>query len=592
MTTEKFFKEIYPILESWMDVYKKTNNAALGESLERYLSMYESMKLPADIRVVVKEFRKQKQKIEKSNRLTAFVKRNKKIVGRAALVALLASGSVWALNRNDSKDVAKAASEQSITFDNEYWNRAPLTSETLINEGIEIKKMLAANGLFEDGKFSNEELAFYAFMSGIDAKTDSRIASLKLSEIVADKTVAETMLDKRTQALETGLMTKEFKADWSKIYPKKYEAAILNELQSDYENILAKDNAENRQAINETLDKIMNNSTGFGEEASLDIIAYVNVFRGLEAQTDKHDNSYITEEKHDTFVDYMYETCLNVDTKSPEFVKQKHNLYDDVKTRLLEKVDATLTLERETLAISDGDKSLKEIAVEISKVKVENKTFNGMSTSKKASDESKKDAQRQVEKDYPGEKVTSKDKIVTGSNGNKVIVSDKEIIVDKKGDTEKLPNKDENGNETTQSADELKKLGQQGAADYYKFNGDESKISSKNKNNPAYMAGWNAAKEADAKIDKEDKIDSNQNEIYYDDKQQDTNTSKPTTPEPSTPNPSTPENKPADPVVDEIVSEETETEDIIWGDYIIGTDGNRYEVSDISTDPELGGRSR
>lgn len=592
MTTEKFFKEIYPILESWMDVYKKTNNAALGESLERYLSMYESMKLPADIRVVVKEFRKQKQKIEKSNRLTAFVKRNKKIVGRAALVALLASGSVWALNRNDSKDVAKAASEQSITFDNEYWNRDPLTSETLINEGIEIKKMLAANGLFEDGKFSNEELAFYAFMSGIDAKTDSRIASLKLSEIVADKTVAETMLDKRTQALETGLMTKEFKADWSKIYPKKYEAAILNELQSDYENILAKDNAENRQAINETLDKIMNNSTGFGEEASLDIIAYVNVFRGLEAQTDKHDNSYITEEKHDTFVDYMYETCLNVDTKSPEFVKQKHNLYDDVKTRLLEKVDATLTLERETLAISDGDKSLKEIAVEISKVKVENKTFNGMSASKKASDESKKDAQRQVEKDYPGEKVTSKDKIVTGSNGNKVIVSDKEIIVDKKGDTEKLPNKDENGNETTQSADELKKLGQQGAADYYKFNGDESKISSKNKNNPAYMAGWNAAKEEDAKIDKEDKIDSNQNEIYYDDKQQDTNTSKPTTPEPSTPNPSTPENKPADPVVDEIVSEETETEDIIWGDYIIGTDGNRYEVSDISTEPELEGRSR
>lgn len=592
MTTEKFFKEIYPILESWMDVYKKTNNAALGESLERYLSMYESMKLPADIRVVVKEFRKQKQKIEKSNRLTAFVKRNKKIVGRAALVALLASGSVWALNRNDSKDVAKAASEQSITFDNEYWNRDPLTSETLINEGIEIKKMLAANGLFEDGKFSNEELAFYAFMSGIDAKTDSRIASLKLSEIVADKTVAETMLDKRTQALETGLMTKEFKADWSKIYPKKYEAAILNELQSDYENILAKDNAENRQAINETLDKIMNNSTGFGEEASLDIIAYVNVFRGLEAQTDKHDNSYITEEKHDTFVDYMYETCLNVDTKSPEFVKQKHNLYDDVKTRLLEKVDATLTLERETLAISDGDKSLKEIAVEISKVKVENKTFNGMSASKKASDESKKDAQRQVEKDYPGEKVTSKDKIVTGSNGNKVIVSDKEIIVDKKGDTEKLPNKDENGNETTQSADELKKLGQQGAADYYKFNGDESKISSKNKNNPAYMAGWNAAKEADAKIDKEDKIDSNQNEIYYDDKQQDTNTSKPTTPEPSTPNPTTPENKPADPVVDEIVSEETETEDIIWGDYIIGTDGNRYEVSDISTEPELEGRSR
>lgn len=592
MTTEKFFKEIYPILESWMDVYKKTNNAALGESLERYLSMYESMKLPADIRVVVKEFRKQKQKIEKSNRLTAFVKRNKKIVGRAALVALLASGSVWALNRNDSKDVAKAASEQSITFDNEYWNRDPLTSETLINEGIEIKKMLAANGLFEDGKFSNEELAFYAFMSGIDAKTDSRIASLKLSEIVADKTVAETMLDKRTQALETGLMTKEFKADWSKIYPKKYEADILNELQRDYENILAKDNAENRQAINETLDKIMNNSTGYGEEASLDIIAYVNVFRGLEAQTDKHDNSYITEEKHDTFVDYMYETCLNVDTKSPEFVKQKHNLYDDVKTRLLEKVDATLMLERETLAISDGDKSLKEIAVEISKVKVENKTFNGMSASKKASEESKKDAQRQVEKDYSGEKVTSKDKIVTGSNGNKVIVSDKEIIVDKKGDTEKLPNKDENGNETTQSADELKKLGQQGAADYYKFNGDESKISSKNKNNPAYMAGWNAAKEADAKIDKEDKIDSNQNEIYYDDKQQDTNTSNPTTPEPSTPNPTTPENKPADPVVDEIVSEETETEDIIWGDYIIGTDGNRYEVSDISTEPELEGRSR
>lgn len=577
MTTQKFFTEIHPILESWMKAYKKTNNAALGESLERYLSKYEQLTLPDDIKAVLDDFRKEKNKIDNPSRIVSFIKNHKKIVGCATLATLLTTGAVFALDKSNSKDAINASENlQTMEIDVDYWSRSPLTGETLIQEGIAIKTMLADNGLFEEGKFSNDELAFYAFMGGIEAKTDSRIASLKLSEVVADKTVAETMLDKRTQTIETGLMTKEFKADWSKIYPKRYEANILNELQQNYENVLANDTAENRQAINQTLDKILNNSTGFGEEASLDIIAYVNAFRGLGAQTEKNDNSYITEEKHDNFVDYMYQNCLNIDNKSAEFIQQQHSLYDDVKTKVLEKIESTLKLEKTTKAKSDGDKSLKEISIEISKAKVENRTFDGMTAGEKASEESKKDAQAAVERDYPGEKVSANDKIITDSKGNKVIDSGKTTVVDEVGDTKTSQNVDNNGNAMSESDKKTNaELQQMGANDYASGTMNEAY-----KNNSYYLQGWNAAKEAASQIDHSQKVEESTETKYNENANQSTTESVVTPPqtESNTSN--------------EIVSEETKTEDVIWNNFLTGTDGMQYNITDIGTNPELSGRSR
>ncbi|MCI8445274.1 MAG: hypothetical protein HFG15_02435 [Bacilli bacterium] len=466
---------------------------------------------------------------------------------------------------NDSKDKEPGSDKNNIVlFDEDYWSRNALADQTLIDQGISIKKLLGENGLLEEGRFSNDKLAFYSILAGFEAKTDARIKSLNISEFVSNRADALKYLEEYRQSLNTGLMTNQFKVDWSSIFPKKYDAKMLNELQALYQKLNTERSNENRDELVKTLDKIQNGSAGYSEMAMFVATSYAQYF---------HSYKDINQTVRNTFIDHLDKACAER-TENTDFIEENHSSYSSAFTSILENITEMIEIEKATdESKSDGGKSLKEIAIEISKVKVENKK-NASEIASQASDSheyteamKKQKGSQMTAEDYKNLRTDPK----TGKTTINAGVAD---YNEHKGQEVDTGFHDENNQQSNKET--VEQLVQRGANDALAGLPPQSSDSN-------YMLGYNSVKNNITPPEDDNVIDNNQDtqDNYY--PGFDSGNVLPNNGGQSQPN----ENSNS-------ATTTTTTEEVYYSDLIMGADGNWYlsDGTPVQVEASTGGMSR
>lgn len=527
-----------------------------------------------------KKYKKLCQPIKPKSKIGKIITR-----GGLTIATIIALGGCG----NSSKEVtspdsnANSINHNQDEFDKNYWNRAPLTGDSLVSQGTELKKLFGENGALGDAKFKDEDFAFLAFVSSMDELTNERAKSLLLSEVVAKKTSGQKILEKALKPVEDILDSGEFKfgenQSWAGIFAKKADSNMLDKLQKIYEKLCANPSVENKEELDKLLVEVLQNTPDYSEFAMQIAVMYVNHFRTFDQ---------VSASDHALFVQSLDKECKNRNIPLYEtdatVASNTNTSYSVSFTYTLAKIEDSLNLEdkvrKDDTIISDGDKSLKDVAAAIALVNVENKTRDGKTAAEIAMEQSEGYEEARGDARQNGRKMTSEDykNIVTDSvTGQKSVNAGQASNNDKTGDVKDEVFIDQNGskenNSNGQGKEDYKTWYDKGVADY--------KTGTKNSNpgnKTAYDAGWNFAKQEAEKVwdDQKDQthIDTSE-EIHYNDnanqntpKDETKDTPKETTPsKPSTPEESKPSGG------DEIVSEE-----IVLNDgYQYGSNGKLYD---------------
>lgn len=514
------------------------------------------------------------------------VKRHKLASVLAGTIVLSTIGGCTASFQNNDKSavVEQVKASEDAEYDTERYSRNPLTGESLITGGTAFAESLAKNGAYDKEGYGPEVYALLAVLNtnGSMPGKDDFVKNIDLQEYFAEKGDLNQGINQIDELIEKVVRARG-DLDWESIVPHKKSAAMLEKAEKLYNDAGATPSSKQKEEWNKFInDEVTADLEQYSPFAIMAFQHYITM------ATDAH---LMTPEQRDLFYKDLDTMCNSygeacgvsdenvVGAEDTIYSTHKHiavsyleSLYDDEKEHEHADGEVYYTFAEVTKGVKENIKDLKNADIDIEE---------------KGKEEAIKNIDAITSKKYPGITVDENDPKINHSNGT--YESGESLPPENQvGDSVDLPNTDANGNETDQSKDEMIDYSNQAAAD---FNNGQYKNQHLYDTQPSYKATWDAMKKAFDEYSKpapgDDEIvdiEEDENEIYYPE--------KPATPEveePSAPvveEPSTPEVD--DPIVDipqdDIISDDTTTEDIMDDDWVLGDDGYYYPKGQLPAD--------
>lgn len=504
----------------------------------------------------------------------------------AGAITLSTIGGCTASFQNNDKPavVEQVKASEDAEYDTERYSRNPLTGESLITGGTAFAESLAKNGAYDKEGYGPEVYALLAVLNtnGSMLGKDDFVKNIDLQDYFAEKGDLNKGINQIDELIEKVVRARG-DLDWESIVPHKKSASMLEKAEKLYNDAGATPSSKQKEEWNKFInDEVIADLEQYSPFTIMALQHYITM------ATDAH---LMTPEQRDLFykdLDVMCnskgEACGVEDEKA---VGAEDTIYSSSKQIAVSYLESLLDDEKEhehadgevyytfaevTKGVKENIKDLKNADIDIEE---------------KGKEEAIKNIDAITSKKYPGITVDENDPKINHSNGT--YESGESLPPENQvGDSVDLPNTDANGNETDQSKDEMIDYSNQAAAD---FNNGQYKNQHLYDTQPSYKATWDAMKKAFDEYSKpapgDDEIvdiEEDENEIYYPE--------KPATPEveePSAPvveEPSTPEVD--DPIVDipqdDIISDDTTTEDIMDDDWVLGDDGYYYPKGQLPAD--------
>ena len=504
----------------------------------------------------------------------------------AGAITLSTIGGCTASFQNNDKPavVEQVKASEDAEYDTERYSRNPLTGESLITGGTAFAESLAKNGAYDKEGYGPEVYALLAVLNtnGSMPGKDDFVKNIDLQDYFAEKGDLNKGINQIDELIEKVVRARG-DLDWESIVPHKKSASMLEKAEKLYNDAGATPSSKQKEEWNKFInDEVIADLEQYSPFTIMALQHYITM------ATDAH---LMTPEQRDLFykdLDVMCnskgEACGVEDEKA---VGAEDTIYSSSKQIAVSYLESLLDDEKEhehadgevyytfaevTKGVKENIKDLKNADIDIEE---------------KGKEEAIKNIDAITSKKYPGITVDENDPKINHSNGT--YESGESLPPENQvGDSVDLPNTDANGNETDQSKEEMIDYSNQAAAD---FNNGQYKNQHLYDTQPSYKATWDAMKKAFDEYSKpapgDDEIvdiEEDENEIYYPE--------KPATPEveePSAPvveEPSTPEVD--DPIVDipqdDIISDDTTTEDIMDDDWVLGDDGYYYPKGQLPAD--------
>lgn len=504
----------------------------------------------------------------------------------AGAITLSTIGGCTASFQNNDKSavVEQVKASEDAEYDTERYSRNPLTGESLITGGTAFAESLAKNGAYDKEGYGPEVYALLAVLNtnGSMPGKDDFVKNIDLQDYFAEKGDLNKGINQIDELIEKVVRARG-DLDWESIVPHKKSASMLEKAEKLYNDAGATPSSKQKEEWNKFInDEVIADLEQYSPFTIMALQHYITM------ATDAH---LMTPEQRDLFykdLDVMCnskgEACGVEDEKA---VGAEDTIYSSSKQIAVSYLESLLDDEKEhehadgevyytfaevTKGVKENIKDLKNADIDIEE---------------KGKEEAIKNIDAITSKKYPGITVDENDPKINHSNGT--YESGESLPPENQvGDSVDLPNTDANGNETDQSKEEMIDYSNQAAAD---FNNGQYKNQHLYDTQPSYKATWDAMKKAFDEYSKpapgDDEIvdiEEDENEIYYPE--------KPATPEveePSAPvveEPSTPEVD--DPIVDipqdDIISDDTTTEDIMDDDWVLGDDGYYYPKGQLPAD--------